>query len=97
MSEATPKGKGLTPYQGNRRCFGEYRCPKCNRKWMSGNSWANMGQECTNCRINVYPHEQRPLNKPGGLDVSDENKEHPRHLCEKCKKLGYNCRDVRRW
>lgn len=56
--QARPKGEGLTPYQGNKRCFGEYKCPKCKRKWMSGNSWANMGQECSKCHINVYPHKQ---------------------------------------
>ncbi|XP_063566351.1 zinc finger CCHC domain-containing protein 24 isoform X4 [Gorilla gorilla gorilla] len=58
--EARPKGEGLTPYQGKKRCFGEYKCPKCKRKWMSGNSWANMGQECIKCHINVYPHKQSP-------------------------------------
>lgn len=25
---------------------------------MSGNSWANMGQECIKCHINVYPNKQ---------------------------------------
>ncbi|KAK6301391.1 hypothetical protein J4Q44_G00274440 [Coregonus suidteri] len=92
--KARPKGEGLTPYQGKKRCFGEYKCPKCKRKWMSGNSWANMGQECMKCHINVYPQKQRPLEKPDGLDVSDQNKEHPQHLCEKCKVLGYYCRRV---
>lgn len=58
VSQARPKGEGLTPYQGKKRCFGEYKCPKCKRKWMSGNSWANMGQECIKCHINVYPHKQ---------------------------------------
>ncbi|CAG0896627.1 unnamed protein product [Darwinula stevensoni] len=90
--QARPKGEGLTPYQGRKRCFGEYRCPKCKRKWMSGNSWANMGQECIKCHINVYPHKQRPLEKPDGLDVSDQSKVHPQHLCEKCRALGYYCR-----
>ncbi|KAK3091561.1 hypothetical protein FSP39_020820 [Pinctada imbricata] len=90
--QARPKGEGLTPYQGKKRCFGEYKCPKCKRKWMSGNSWANMGQECIKCHINVYPHKQRPLDKPDGLDVSDQSKVHPQHLCEKCKSLGYYCR-----
>uniref|UniRef100_A0A8C4YTA6 Zinc finger CCHC-type containing 24 n=2 Tax=Gadus morhua TaxID=8049 RepID=A0A8C4YTA6_GADMO len=92
--QARPKGEGLTPYQGKKRCFGEYKCPKCKRKWMSGNSWANMGQECIKCHLNVYPHKQRPLEKPDGLDVSDQSKEHPQHLCEKCKVLGYYCRRV---
>ncbi|KAJ1522136.1 hypothetical protein ONE63_002447 [Megalurothrips usitatus] len=92
--QARPKGEGLTPYQGKKRCFGEYKCPKCKRKWMSGNSWANMGQECIKCHINVYPHKQRPLEKPDGLDVSDQSKVHPQHLCEKCKSLGEYCRKV---
>ncbi|XP_057298088.1 uncharacterized protein LOC130629015 [Hydractinia symbiolongicarpus] len=90
--EARPKGEGLTPYQGKKRCFGEYKCPSCKRKWMSGNSWSNMGQSCIKCSILVYPHKQRPLDKPDGLDVSDQTKEHPQTLCEKCKTLGYYCR-----
>ncbi|CAG5129172.1 unnamed protein product [Candidula unifasciata] len=94
LNSARPKGEGLTPYQGKKRCFGEYKCPKCKRKWMSGNSWANMGQECIKCHILVYPHKQRPLEKPDGLDVSDQSKVHPQHLCEKCKMLGYYCRRV---
>ncbi|CAL4091122.1 unnamed protein product, partial [Meganyctiphanes norvegica] len=61
--QARPKGEGLTPYQGKKRCFGEFRCTKCKRKWMSGNSWANCGQECIKCRINVYPHKQHYLDK----------------------------------
>lgn len=52
------KGKKLTPYQGWKRCFGEFKCSKCLRTWMSGNSWADMGQECTTCKVNVYPHKQ---------------------------------------
>ena len=55
------KGKGRTPYQGKNRCFGEYKCPKCWHKWMSGNSWANKGQGCKQCHTIVYPHKQRPL------------------------------------
>ncbi|XP_018896167.1 zinc finger CCHC domain-containing protein 24 [Bemisia tabaci] len=92
-------GDGKTPYQGSSRCFGEYRCPKCRRVWMSSNSWANMGQECQSCKINVYPHKQKPLQKPEGLDKSDLNKAHPQELCEKCKQLGHYCRQryYKRW
>jgi hypothetical protein len=50
--------KGLTPYQGRGRAFGYFKCPTCDREWMSGNSWANMGQECQYCNINVYPYKQ---------------------------------------
>lgn len=28
---------------------------------MSGNSWANLGQLCVRCRVNVFPHKQVPL------------------------------------
>ncbi|XP_068083727.1 zinc finger CCHC domain-containing protein 24-like [Anabrus simplex] len=90
--QARPKREGRTPYQGDKRCFGEFKCKKCKRKWMSANSWANIGQECTTCRVLIYPHKQRPLKKPDGLDVSDKRKEHPQHLCEKCNILGYYCR-----
>ncbi|CAB3223223.1 unnamed protein product [Arctia plantaginis] len=80
-----------TPYQEEERCFGEYRCSQCGRSWMSANSWANYGQKCTRCNINVMPHKQRPLLKPDGLDKSDPNKAHPRELCGKCKALGRFC------
>ncbi|KAJ8022651.1 Zinc finger CCHC domain-containing protein 24 [Holothuria leucospilota] len=85
--KARPKGEGLTPYQGKKRCFGEYKCPKCKRKWMSGNSWANMGQECIKCHINVYPHKQRPLEKPDAVDVTDQTLDHS-HLW-KSTSLGF--------
>lgn len=32
------------------------------------------------------------MDKPDGLDVSDQSKEHPQHLCQKCTQLGYYCR-----
>ncbi|XP_065909237.1 zinc finger CCHC domain-containing protein 24-like isoform X2 [Dysidea avara] len=91
-SLARRKADGITPYQGKKRCFGEYRCPQCSRRWMSGNSWSNAGQECKKCRINVFPHKQRPLEQPDGLNVSDQSKEHPQHLCQKCVQLGHYCR-----
>jgi len=90
--QARRKADGITPYQGKKRCFGEYRCPQCSRRWMSGNSWSNTGQECKKCRINVFPHKQRPLEQPDGLNVSDQSKEHPQHLCQKCVQLGHYCR-----
>jgi len=56
--KARPREEGLTPYQGTKRCFGEFKCPKCKRKWKSGNSWANVGQDCIKCKIVVYPQKQ---------------------------------------
>ncbi|ODN00785.1 Zinc finger CCHC domain-containing protein 24 [Orchesella cincta] len=91
MSDETTKK--LTPYQGDLRCFGEFQCPMCRREWKSGNSWANMGQECEKCRINVYPYKQSTL-KGGGN--KDDGPPHPSEMCEKCKKLGYCCRTYSR-
>lgn len=52
-----------TPYQGKKRCFGEYKCPNCDRKWMSCNSYANQPQKCLKCQINVFPSKQKALEK----------------------------------
>lgn len=52
-----------TPYQGKKRCFGEYKCMICSRRWMSGNSYANKPQMCINCKIEVYPTKQKALDK----------------------------------
>ncbi|MES1906423.1 MAG: Zinc finger CCHC domain-containing protein 24, partial [Paramarteilia canceri] len=50
-----------TPYQGRKRCFGEFHCSKCQRRWNSSNSWANMGQICNRCESIVYPDRQWPV------------------------------------
>ncbi|XP_044738749.1 uncharacterized protein LOC123300270 [Chrysoperla carnea] len=86
--------KKKTPYQGKKRTFGEYKCPKCKRRWMSGNSWANMGQECKECLIIVYPYRQVPLETADETIAINSNKEHPQDLCEKCKVLKFYCRKL---
>ncbi|KAI8467456.1 MAG: hypothetical protein J3K34DRAFT_471662 [Monoraphidium minutum] len=53
-------GKGLTPYQGANRCFGYYRCASCSRSWMSGNSWADAGQECQHDKRFVDRNKHHP-------------------------------------
>jgi hypothetical protein len=88
----TTARRGLTPYQGKGRQFGKFKCPSCRRTWMSSNSWANMGQQCKVCNINVYPFKQSELLK--GSEKIDTKKEHPQHLCEKCRSLGQCCRNV---
>ncbi|KAF7496587.1 Zinc finger CCHC domain-containing protein 24 [Sarcoptes scabiei] len=67
------KFDGLTPYQGKKRCFGEFLCPSCQRRWMSGDSWANSGQICVKCRIIVYPYKQRPLDKTDDCIAIEKN------------------------
>merc|ERR1712087_895175 len=56
---AGSSSKVITPYQGLKRCFGEFKCHKCKRKWMSGNSWANMSQRCIKCKVEIFPTKQR--------------------------------------
>ncbi|XP_071949024.1 zinc finger CCHC domain-containing protein 24-like [Antedon mediterranea] len=91
------KGKGLTPYQGRKRTFGEFHCKDCDRTWCSSHSWADKGQKCQTCEVNVYPTKQTPLQKPDGLDEHiDVNKHHPQDLCERCKELGRFCGSLRR-
>ncbi|XP_075261624.1 zinc finger CCHC domain-containing protein 24-like [Convolutriloba macropyga] len=86
-----PPKAGLTPYQGKSRCFGEFKCPVCNRKWQSANSWANMGQKCENCKGDfVYPYKQTQLLKPDE-DHINRNKDHPQDKCQKCRQLGRPC------
>jgi len=84
------KGKGLTPYQGDRRCYGYFKC-SCRKRWESGNSWKDTYQECKRCKAKVYPYKQKMLEKVEG-SLIDSSKEHPQHLCQKCQQLGYYCR-----
>ena len=34
-------------------CFGEFRCPRCYKKWQSSKAWADYGQQCKACSISV--------------------------------------------
>lgn len=47
-----------TPYQGKKRCFGEYKCKACLNTWRSANSRSNEYQKCSKCGANVYPLRQ---------------------------------------
>ncbi|KAG4067285.1 hypothetical protein HA402_000276 [Bradysia odoriphaga] len=95
MSDKADKAK--TTYQGNGRCFGEFLCEKCDRRWMSGNSWKNTAQMCEICNVRVFPHTQSPLKKPGVFDYTNPDKPHPQHLCDRCKQLGRFCGKNRRY
>ncbi|XP_071954090.1 zinc finger CCHC domain-containing protein 24-like [Antedon mediterranea] len=88
QSETQPEAK--TPYQGKKRAFGEFKCTSCRKTWSSANSWANMGQQCKKCKINVYPHKQNPL-KPTEGEYNREH--HNNNLCEMCTKLRYSCKE----
>jgi hypothetical protein len=47
-----------TPYQGKKRCFGEFACPSCQKVWRSAYSKANTPQRCCKCEIDVFPSKQ---------------------------------------
>ncbi|GMR47190.1 hypothetical protein PMAYCL1PPCAC_17385 [Pristionchus mayeri] len=53
----------LTPYQGRKKCYGEFQCQICKRKWTSQNSVANEAQSCIKCHVPVFPHKQLPVEK----------------------------------
>ncbi len=89
MQKPKPKQKK----QLDRRGFGEYRCSKCNRFWMSSHSWVDKRQECQTCGTWVYPHDVRKLIFKAE-DKIDPTKAHPRDKCEMCRQLGYFCGDV---
>lgn len=50
--------KGLTPYQGNKQCFGYFNCKKCNNEWTSDCSYADSWHPCKKCKERVYPYKQ---------------------------------------
>ncbi|XP_065182384.1 zinc finger CCHC domain-containing protein 24-like [Sycon ciliatum] len=85
---SAPGGKGLTPYQGKRRTWGEFRC-SCGKRWSSGNSWRDTWQRCQSCAEEVYPYEQRPLEP----STDPDRGVHDQRNCGKCIRMGRCCRD----
>ena len=65
-SQEKMSSQKVTPYQGRKRCFGEYACSGCGKNWKSANSHANEAQKCSNCKTSVYPSKQvsRPQVEP---------------------------------
>ncbi|KAL3087154.1 hypothetical protein niasHS_005393 [Heterodera schachtii] len=59
----------LTPYQGRKKCYGEFQCEQCKRKWTSQNSVANEAQSCIKCHVPVFPHKQLPVDKAVALGL----------------------------
>ncbi len=42
-------------------CFGEFKCPRCHKKWQSSKAWADYGQQCKHCASNVIPSNLQRL------------------------------------
>jgi DNA-directed RNA polymerase subunit RPC12/RpoP len=42
-------------------CFGEFKCPRCNKKWQSSRAWADYGQQCKYCSITVNSYNLQRL------------------------------------
>ncbi|CAD5226238.1 unnamed protein product [Bursaphelenchus xylophilus] len=59
----------LTPYQGRKKCYGEFTCHQCKRRWTSQNSVANEAQSCIKCHVPVFPHKQLPVDKAVALGL----------------------------
>lgn len=66
--------------------FGEFSC-ECGTRWLSGNSWEGMGQECLKCKTMVLPHTLRPLLSSDDSAMGEHKQVH----CQMCEKLGYKC------
>ncbi|CAF1409082.1 unnamed protein product [Adineta steineri] len=42
-------------------CFGEFKCPRCKKKWHSINTWADYGQQCKSCSTTADPYNLQRL------------------------------------
>ncbi|OXA37010.1 Zinc finger CCHC domain-containing protein 24 [Folsomia candida] len=82
----------LTPYLGQSRCVGFFRCHKCLHKWTSGHSWANQGQQCKRCNLLVYPYKQVKLSKEQVRQASKTP--HDEKRCGKCQQLRHSCQEI---
>ncbi|CAF0962332.1 unnamed protein product [Brachionus calyciflorus] len=47
----------------SKKCFGEYECNSCMKKWKSANTYINIPQECSKCHTLVYATKQNSLSK----------------------------------
>ena len=79
--------KPLTPYQGDNKCFGHFKC-SCGKAWKSGHTWANSSQQCNSCNSNVYPFVQVKLQKKNN---AIKTKPHYAKKWQVCTKLGRDC------
>jgi hypothetical protein len=70
----------LTPYQGRKKCYGEFQCQHCKRKWTSQNSIANEAQSCIKCHVTVFPHKQLPVDKAIAMGYIKSQKAPPAKL-----------------
>ncbi|XP_046971759.1 uncharacterized protein LOC124538666 [Vanessa cardui] len=71
--------------------FGEYKCKKCGRAWNSRLCWPDKYQICKKCKNSVYAHSHRKLQPSDISEDPEKIREHPKELCEKCKRLGSYC------
>ena len=74
--------------------FGEFTCSLCDRSWKSGNAWEGRKQQCQDCHTWNLPVVLRPLRPPPRHLFDRIQKPHPEEKCERCKELGYNCRNA---
>jgi hypothetical protein len=86
--------KTKTPFRGepNHRVFGEFRC-RCGKRWKSAATFCDKWQRCQNCRLELFPIAQRPLEQNAGdhLGNDDDRRPHDMANCERCRELGRCC------
>ncbi len=78
-----------------RRMFGEFYCTQCKWNWFSAYAWKGKWQKCHRCGEKCKPISLTPLLPPRyNPDEPHVQKPHRQDLCEVCKELGGNCKDV---
>ena len=86
--------KTKTPFRGepNHRVFGEFRC-RCGKRWKSAATFCDKWQRCQNCRLELFPIAQRPLDQNAGDHPGNDDDRRPHDManCERCRELGRCC------
>jgi len=90
-SNAQVSVKYKTPFQGQIRVYGYFRCGNCDRRWESGSTWRDKWQKCQGCESECYPYAQRILHQKEVTEGKDDRKPHHMDRCQKCIESGRLC------
>ena len=73
---------------------GSFYCTKCANYWTSAHSWILYKQKCFYCNKKVFPYSlKQHQNWGSSKQTGGPKKNHKKELCDKCKELGYECKN----
>ncbi|CAL4081206.1 unnamed protein product [Meganyctiphanes norvegica] len=75
--------------EDEQRYFGEFKCQKCKKTWASAHTYKGFYQKCKRCFSQVYPRNQRELERSG--EKKKSSTPHPPELCQKCIQSRREC------